>query len=514
MRLADLLDRGCLLNPNGVAFTDGARSLTYVETRRAADRIAHRLRALGLDSRSVVAVCSPNHLLTFVAVLGILRAGCLWLPINARNGRDEIAHALVSHEARFAFYHSSLSQLLGDLLPQVDGLAGTAVIDGDGDDTLSRWIAEGDDSPLDLDQDPDDVVAIRSTGGTTGPSKGVMITSRNYATLFASFLSCAAMPASPVHLAAAPLSHAAGTLCFLTLAYGGVNVVLPKAVPEDILASIERHRVTHLFLPPTLIYMLLSSPQIRSHDYGSLRCLVYAGAPMSVDRLQEALAVFGPVFVQGFGQAEAPFFCTCLSAAEHLVDPTSEAVKRLASCGRATPFSRVAIMDDGGRLLADGEVGEVVVRGDIVMKGYYRNPEATAEVSRFGWHHTGDIGYRDEEGYFYIVDRKRDLIISGGFNIAPAEIERVLWSHPAVQDCVVIGVPDERWGEAIKAVVELKPGATVSEAELQAICSERLGSMKKPRTVEFWPELPRSPVGKVLKREIRARFWSSSNRAI
>ena len=282
----------------------------------------------------------------------------------------------------------------------------------------------------------------------------------------------------------------------------------------EILAAIERHGVNLLFLPPTVIYMLLSSPRLADHDYASLRCLIYAGAPMSVDRLQQALAVFGPVLLQGYGQAEAPFFCTCLTPEDHLVGEDPERRKRLESCGRATLFTDVAVMDDEGRLLADGETGEIVVRGDIVMKGYYRNPAATAEVSRFGWHHTGDVGYRDAAGYFFIVDRKRDLIISGGFNISPAEIERVLWSHAAVQDCVVIGVPDETWGESVKAVVELKPGAHATEEELMALCAERLGRMKRPRSIEFWPELPRSPVGKVLKRDIRARYWAGRGRAV
>ena len=515
MRLYDVLDRGCSINPDGVAFTDGKRDLTYRETRRAADRIARRLSGMELGSESIVAVCSPNHVLTFVAVLGILRAGCIWLPINARYGHDEIEHALVSHDISFVFYHSQTAEIVEASLPDSPAFRGSAVIDAESTDnrSLENWIKSGDDQPLDPEQTPDTVIAIRSTGGTTGPSRGVMVTNRVYMTMFASFLSCIDVLRSPVHLAAAPLSHAAGSLCLLTLAHGGTNVVLSKALPEDILATIQDRKVTLLFLPPTLIYMLLKSPEIGRHDYGSLQYLVYAGAPMSVDRLREAITVFGPVLLQGYGQAEAPFFCTCLMPEEHVVEPNIDGERRLASCGRATTFTRVAVMDDDDRILPDEEVGEIVVRGDIVMKGYYRNPDATAEVSRGGWHHTGDMGYRDTDGYYYIVDRKRDIIISGGFNIAPSEIERVLWAHPAVQDCAVIGVPDETWGEAVKAIVELKDGTTVTEAELQEMCTARLGSMKKPRTIEFWPELPRSSVGKVSKREIRARFWGPGETA-
>jgi acyl-CoA synthetase (AMP-forming)/AMP-acid ligase II len=291
-------------------------------------------------------------------------------------------------------------------------------------------------------------------------------------------------------------------------------MILEKVEPDLILRTFQEQKITHIFLPPTLLYMLLDSPNARAYDYSHLQYIIYAGAPMSVDRLKDAMDVFGPVMAQGFGQAEAPFFCTILSPEEHVEAIRSGDEKRLASCGRPTPFTRVAVMDNDGRLLPTGETGEIVVQGDLVMKGYYNNPEATAQVSQFGWHHTGDVGLRDENGFYYIVDRKRDLIISGGFNIAPSEIERVLWSHYAVGDCAVIGVPDEKWGEAVKAVVELRPGQDVSEDELRRFCRERLGGMKTPKTIEFWPQLPRSQIGKVLKRDVRAKFWEGQARKV
>ncbi len=516
MRLIDLFERGHTLSPDGICFSDGTAELTYRQVRLASRRVAARLGELGLGRDDVVAVYSHNHLLTFVAVLGILRAGSIWMPMNARNGRDEVEHVLAVHDTRFVFFHSGLAPTLEPALAKLDRLAGIACIDSPPGtpNALRDWLGGPDIDVPDVDLDMDDVVAIRSTGGTTGPSKGVMVTTRMFATLFGTMCACMPVTRTPVHLAAAPLSHASGTLCFSTMAFGGTNVVLPRADPQAILDAIERHRVTTMFLPPTLLYMLLDSPDAGKRDCSSLQYLIYAGAPMSVDRLRQALHMFGPVLVQGFGQAEAPFFCTCLTAQEHVVEPGAPAEQRLRSCGRATPFTRVEVMDDEGRILGAGEVGEIVVRGDIVMKGYWRNPEATRAVSRYGWHHTGDVGYRDPEGYFYIVDRKRDLIISGGFNIAPSEIEQVLWSHPAVADCAVIGVPDEKWGESVKAVVELKPAAHATEAELQALCRDRLGGMKAPRSVEFWPALPRSPVGKVLKREIRRKFWAGRDRSV
>jgi len=266
-------------------------------------------------------------------------------------------------------------------------------------------------------------------------------------------------------------------------------------------------------MPPTLIYMLLAHPDVRRHDYSSLRYFMYAAAPMAAEKLREALAVFGPVMAQTFGQVEAPMVCTYLSPQDH-VDALALHPERLLSCGRPTPLTRVAIMDDEGRLQPQGERGEIVVQGSLVMSGYHDQPEATAEASAFGWHHTGDIGRIDAEGYVYIVDRKRDMIISGGFNIYPSEIEQVLWAHPAVQDCAVVGVPDDKWGEAVKAIVQLKPGNDVEPAALLTYCRDRLGSTKAPKSVEVWPDLPRSAVGKVLKKTIRERYWVGRDRSI
>jgi acyl-CoA synthetase (AMP-forming)/AMP-acid ligase II len=206
--------------------------------------------------------------------------------------------------------------------------------------------------------------------------------------------------------------------------------------------------------------------------------------------------------------------CTYLSPQDHMVIGDSRREGRLASCGRPTLSTRVGIMDDNGKLLAPGQVGEIVVRGSLVMAGYYKNPEATKEASTFGWHHTGDIGKIDDEGFVFIVDRKRDMIITGGFNVYPSEVEQVIWAHPAVQDCAVVGIPDEKWGEAVTAVIELKSGATLSADEVIAFCKERLGSVKAPKRVEFWPSLPRTPVGKVRKKDVRDRFWEGQLRRI
>ena len=315
----------------------------------------------------------------------------------------------------------------------------------------------------------------------------------------------------PRYLALAPLTHAAGVLCFPIMTLGGEIVIMPKPDLADFLALIARYRITHTFLPPTLIYMLLDYPGLAGTDLSSLQCLWYGAAPMSVSRLEEALTRIGPVLGQLFGQSEAPMMISTLAPAEHFRDDGSLATERLSSAGRPTPLTTVAIMNDEGHLLGRGERGEIVVRGSLVMAGYYKNPQASAEAARHGWHHTGDIGYLDADNFLFIVDRAKDMIITGGFNVYSAEVEQVLLAHPAVQDCAVIGLPDEKWGERVTAVLQLRPGQIAAADEVQAFVKERLGSVKAPKQVEVWPDLPRSKVGKVLKPEIKSRLRADGN---
>jgi Acyl-CoA synthetases (AMP-forming)/AMP-acid ligas es II len=235
---------------------------------------------------------------------------------------------------------------------------------------------------------------------------------------------------------------------------------------------------------------------------------------MSWEKLKRAIEVFGPVMAGGYGQTEAPASISYLTPAEHFVGGELASDERLSSVGRPNPLIRVEIMGEHGEVLPQGETGEICVRGDLVMKGYYKAPDKTAETIVDGWLHTGDVGHLDAQGYLHITDRKKDMIISGGFNVYPSEIEQVIWSHPAVQDCAVIGVPDEKWGEAVKAVVERNAGYEVSADELVALCKQKLGSVKAPKSVEFVAALPRSPVGKVLKKDLREQYWQGQQRKI
>jgi acyl-CoA synthetase (AMP-forming)/AMP-acid ligase II len=347
---------------------------------------------------------------------------------------------------------------------------------------------------------------IAGTGGTTGKPKGVQLTGHNIETMTALTLMSYPLAGRPVYLALAPLTHAAGVLCFPVMTLGGEIVIMPAPDLGEFLALAGQYRVTHAFLPPTLIYLLLDHPALRAADLSSLQCLWYGAAPMSAARLAEAVTRIGPVLGQLFGQTEAPMMISTMAPAEHLHADGTLAVERFTSAGRPTPLTTVAIMDEHGTLLPAGERGEIVVRGPLVMAGYYRDPAATAEASRFGWHHTGDIGYLDDQHYLYIVDRAKDMIITGGFNVYSAEVEQALLQHPAVLECAVIGLPDPKWGERVVAVIQPHPGQDVTSAEIRSFARERLGGVKSPKQVEVWPDLPRSRIGKVLKSEVKARL--------
>jgi acyl-CoA synthetase (AMP-forming)/AMP-acid ligase II len=303
-----------------------------------------------------------------------------------------------------------------------------------------------------------------------------------------------------------PLFHAGGSAALGLCALGATHVLLDGFSPEKVMSAIERHRVTHMFLPPTAIRLLLKHPDVRRRDYTSLRCFLYGSAPTPVELIAEAVDVFGPVMATSFGQTEAGGEPTFMPPSEIAAALAQGHPDRLRSCGRSTSFVRVEVMDDNGQLLAPREVGELVVRSTQIMSGYYNNPEETARVREHGWHHTGDIGYRDADGFFYLVDRKRDLIISAGFNIFPSEIESVILQHPAVADCAVIGVPHEDWGEVPIAIVEPRKSEFVDANELDALCASKLSLRQMPQRFEVWAELPRGPAGKVSRRLIREQL--------
>ncbi|HEY0616661.1 MAG TPA: long-chain fatty acid--CoA ligase [Kribbella sp.] len=507
MRLYDYLDKGASLGPESPCLTMNGTSLSYAEVQELSFQVARALGQSGISPGSKVAILSANNPISFACVFGIARAGAIWCPVNPRNEAAENRELLDAFDCSCLIFQRAFLPLVEKILPELPKLSLVICLDDSLPEVISlaAWL---DGVPADPWQAEvvDDTAMLVGTGGTTGRPKGVMLTERNLETMSAITLMSYPFPERPVYLALAPLTHAAGVLSFPILTLGGEIVIMPAPDLAEFLALVERHRVTHTFLPPTLIYMLLAHDALPATDLSSLRCFWYGAAPMSAARLEEALERIGPVMAQLFGQSEAPMMISTMAPADHFHPDGTPAVERFTSAGKPSPLTQVAIMADDGRLVDRGERGEIVVRGSLVMAGYYQDPEATAAASQYGWHHTGDIGFLDDDNYLYIVDRAKDMIITGGFNVYSAEVEQALMSYPAVRDCAVVGLPDEKWGERVTAVLQLHPGLTVTESEVRNYVKSRLGGVKAPKQVEVWNDLPRSKVGKVLKNEVKARL--------
>lgn len=518
MALYDFFDRGYLVNPNGVAYEMGDQQWRFNDAHAFSCQVAHGLNSLGLAKGSKTAVLSANHPESWLCVIGLWRAGCVWVPVNPMSSLDEQNHLLNGFDVDVLFFQKKFMPMLDELRDSCANIKHWICIDGDAQDSISLqgWISELPKTSPKVTVDESDLASIMPTGGTTGLPKGVMLSHRSLGVSVAFSIINNHYDAGEkiVNMAAAPMTHSAGFLSLPATARGGKVLVLPKPDPDTLINSIETRKVTEFFLPPTVIYRLLDMPKIKQRDFSSLRYFMYGAAPMAVEKLKEAIAVFGPVMGQGYGQSEAPGGIAALRKTDHFKDGNIAPDSRLSACGRPSELNSIAIMDDDDQPLPQGNSGEICIRGDIVMNGYYKMPEKTAETIIDGWLHTGDVGHIDDEGYLHITDRKRDMIISGGFNVFPSEVEQVLWTHPAVLDCAVIGVPHPEWGETVKAVVELKKGVEVNDDELIALCKEKLGSVKSPKSVDFVDVLPRSPVGKVLKKDIREPYWRNANRTI
>jgi len=378
-------------------------------------------------------------------------------------------------------------------------------------------LSAADSMNVDAEVDPDDLAWLFYTSGTTGKPKGAMLTHRNLLAMMMNyFADVNPLVPEDVVLHAAPLTHGSGLFGLPAIAKGATSIILhtPSFDPQTVFALIQDLRVTTIaFLAPTQIKMMLNGPY-RSYDLSSLRCIPYGGGPMYVEDMKQAVEAFGPVLVQIYGQGEAPMTISYLRREEHVTHGDPDAERRLASAGIPRTDVEVRIVDDDDHEVAAGKIGEIAARGSVVMMGYWNRPDETAESLRGGWLHTGDIGMMDEQGYLYLLDRKKDMIISGGNNIYPREIEEVLLKHPAIYEVAVIGVPDPLWGESVKAIVALRSGMTVTEEEVNGLCRQHLASYKKPRTVEFVQELPKNAYGKILKRELREQYWQGRKRQI
>ncbi len=520
VNIGTYITRSAEQNPDRLAVAWGDYRATFAEEEVRITALALALKSLGIESGDRVAVLQWNCPQFLETMFACFKAGFCVVPINARLHPEEIRYHMQDCEPAAVVYGHEFGEAIASIrdaipaTPHFISLLANAPWELNFE-SLVRDHATTVDQAVRVEAD--DLAWLFYTSGTTGRPKGAMLTHGNLDYAITSYLAdVLPIDCEDAVLDAAPMSHGAGFQALANVARGAANIVLfPRQFePRQVLDTIERYHITNMFLAPTMIKLLLDSPEIDSYDLSSLRYVVYGGGPMYVDDLKKAVARLGQVFIQIFAQGETPMTGTYLRRREHVLEGSEQQAKRLMSAGVARTGIELSIVDPEGHELSRAELGEIVVRGRAVMQGYWRQPEATAETLQNGWLHTGDVGYMDTGGYVYILDRTKDMVISGGANIYPREIEEVIQQHPAVKEVAVVGVPDDVWGESVKAVIGLRDGYSATEQDIIDLCLSHLASYKKPKSVDFVPELPKNAYGKVLKRELRERYWTALERRV
>jgi acyl-CoA synthetase (AMP-forming)/AMP-acid ligase II len=519
MNVGTLFTKSARTYPERLAIVYGDYELTYRQANERINKLANVLLGLGIKKGENVAILLHNCPEFIETLFACFKVGIGTVPINFRLHPKECSFIIDNSEAVAVVFGDDFRDSLYALKNEMPRVKNYICITDPLEGMLQyKKLLEGQPPTFaDVDVERNDLAWLFYTSGTTGQPKGAMLTHHNLMTMTMNFFSdMISLGPDDVILHAAPLSHGSGLYGIPNVAKGAANVVLHVKTfdPKTVFETIQRRRVTNMFAAPAMIKRLVISPEIDKYDLSSIKCIHYGGAPIYVEDLKEAVNKLGQVFVQLFGQAESPMTISYLRKEEHLLEGTEEQMKRLTSAGIPRTDVEVKVFDENDKELPAGKMGEIVVRGEVVMKGYWKNPQATADTLRGGWLHTGDLGIMDERGYVYILDRAKDMIISGGENIYSREIEDVILHHPAVHEVAVIGVPDETWGEAIKAIVALKEGQQATKEDIINFCKEHLASFKKPKSVEFIDAIPKNPYGKVLKRELREKYWAGEARRV
>ncbi len=510
--MPDLTTRAIRRFGDRLALDGHGGRLTYREIGERGSRIAQALKALGFGPGHAISVLGRSRTDGVPLSYAAQGIGMRYTALHPMGSEDD--HAFILEDAEIdllvvdegAFLDRAIA--LRNRVPSLKMVLtfGPSDLGGDIQSIMSRF----EPGELPSGVDPSAIAAISYTGGTTGRPKGVILRHRTLTTAVMLELAVWEWPEEIRFLSATPMSHATAMMLPPTFIRGGTFFVQEKFDSERFLAIVEQERITATFLVPTMIYRLLDHPARHRYDLSSLKMIIYGAAPMSPVRLAEALDAFGPVFCQLYGQTEAPQIVTYLGKGDH--DP--DRVGLLASCGTPVPGLEVAILNESGDPVEPGGIGEICVRGPLVMDGYWKRPEETAHALRGGWLHTSDMARQDDQGYYYIVDRAKDMIISGGFNVYPREVEDALQTHPDVAAAAVIGIPDKDWGEAVAAFVILRPNAAADADALSAHVRTLKGAVQAPKVVIFVESLPETPIGKIDKKALRDAYWGDADRQV
>ena len=514
MRLTQALCRAVSVNPQGVATIDGDRTRTWREVHDRVARFAGGLGRIGVKPGDRVAVLAHNCDVFFEAYYGILWAGAAIVPLNTRLAPAELAFQLDDAQVGVLLFGREFAETVQQL-QQASGQPRRLIAldeDAAGASITFEAVIAGSSPAAEAMRGNEDLAGIFYTGGTTGLPKGVMLSHLNLSAMASNLIMACKIDEDCVNLHAAPMFHLADIGIFMVTMVAGVHVFCRQLSDEVILSLVERHRVTHVFTVPAVIDRIAKHPSSLTRDLSSLKLLGYGGAPMPGGTYEAARARFPDVgFVQGFGMTEMGAH-TFLGPRHHMEGAEPE---RLKSAGQDCYGYELKVVGPDGEEVPRGQTGEIVGRGDNVMLGYWNRPDETAQALRGGWMHSQDVGFMDESGFVYITDRIKDMIVSGAENVYSIEVENVISKHPAVDECAVIGVPDDKWGERVHAVVVLKAGATLTLEDLQAYARRQIAGYKCPRSLDIHVgPLPRSAAGKVLKTTLREPFWSQSARSI
>jgi len=504
MLAVDMVRRGAERYSSTTAVLFADSHLTYREVDDAANRFANALIARGLTKGDQVALLVGNGLWSVSLDFACLKAGLVRVPLNARLSLPELERMLGETEARWLIHAPAFHDVALALCERATGLVGMGLGGpgvGGGDLLVDAASASADDPHVELAAE--DPMLLLYTSGTTGTLKAVIHTQGSYGAIATNILTNLVAPRrDSVMLHAASLIHASGTFVLPYWLRGGATAILERFEPQEFLAAITRYRVTEINLVPTMIAMLFATDAADRADVSTLRTVIYGASPMPRPVLARAIDAWGPIFTQYYGQTEAPLCISVLDRDDHLDDTL------WGSCGFPSVDAEVRLVAEDGRVTSAGEIGEIQVRAPFVMAAYYRADELNAEMMVDGWLRTRDMARFDERGYLYLVDRRSDMIVSGGYNVYPREVEDALMEHPAVAECAVVAAPDPVWVEAVVAFVALKPTTTASESELRDWVRQRLAGYKVPQRVTFVAEIPKSAVGKVLRRALRDPLWS------
>jgi fatty-acyl-CoA synthase len=482
----------------------GGPTLTVGEVRDATSQYVQALASRGVGAGVRVGLLSGNRPEVLHASHAVQLLNAVYAPMHPLAGAADHLHVLRDADIEVLIFDAArYGERAAELATAQPGLRLLSFGPGPHAEDLCA-LAEGfAPRPLQAPRvNGADVTRLGYSGGTTGKPKSIASSQRVGLATLQVMMAEFEWPTTPRVMTCAPLSHAGVSLTLPTLLKGGTLLVLPGFEPAAVMQAIQDYRINCTLVVPTMIYALLDHPRFGEFDLSSLETVFYGASSISPPRLKEAIERIGPVFFQFYGQAEAPMALTVLRKADH--DPND--LRRLASCGRPTPWIDLVLLDSENRPVPDGEPGEICVRGPLVFEGYRNDPELTAETFRGGWHHTGDVAVRDADGFLRIVDRTKDMIVSGGFNIYPRELEDILAEHPAVAQAAVIGAPHPKWGEAVTAIVVLRAGASAGAEDLITLVAARKGSFQAPKTVEFVESIPQTPVGKPDKKALRARY--------